>query len=422
MFRDSLTIAEEFCGLPDGLTHFDLLKLVKRAGREIGLSDRAIQLLEYYLLFTREQDWRKGARPIVYQSLYKTARDFCVGERQIQKLEQALFQAGALTWMDSGNHRRFGARDEETGEILFGYGVDLSPLATLAGLLRTKLQEKTIREAAWMQTKRKITAYRAKIRALIGELPAEQQWPIQGRYEAIAFTIRAYMTLEDLRTLAKSHADLLAETHQLLMPHDPALRSVKKSVDSSSMDASMGAHKYSTNQDSSDKSDSSSSKNNSFQESVAADPPPPANNGASGSQKDETEATPELSEDQEIRKIVASITWKQVLNAGSERFRAHVPLHPRPLEWSDLVEAASSLLPELGIHRSAWREACRVLGRSGAAICIMIIDQKVQLEPGSIRNPGGYLRELVARAKKGELNLHRSVFGLLRRAEPEKPS
>jgi hypothetical protein len=42
-----------------------------------------IQLLDYYVVFTQDQDWQEGARPIVYQSLYKTALDFGVGERQI---------------------------------------------------------------------------------------------------------------------------------------------------------------------------------------------------------------------------------------------------------------------------------------------------------------------------------------------------
>ena len=48
----------------------------------------------------------------------------------------------------------------------------------------------------------------------------------------------------------------------------------------------------------------------------------------------------------------------------------------------------------------------------------MVIDQKSQAAD-RVRNPGGYLREMTARAKKGELNLHGSVFGLLKRGTEE---
>lgn len=407
-FRETLAYSEDFKGLPDTLTHFDLLKLVKRAGREIGFSDRMIQLLEYYLLFTREQDWKPGSRPIVYQSLYKTALDFGVGERQIQKLEQALFEVGALTWHDSGNHKRFGARDPETGQIAYAYGVDLSPLAALHRVLEQKLLDKQIRDAAWMETKRQISWHRARIRALITELSDDQQTQAQQAYEEVAFSIRAYMPLDEIRDLMRRHEDLHQEIEQRLKNTETVEESVVTSSNYTSMDASLGAHNYSTNNPSSDKSEQSSHKDISFQESVAAGPTP--------HHKVEVEFSRQKSEeDRELADLLAKITWKQVLNAASERFKDHIPLHTRPLEWRDLVEAAHALLPELGIHKSAWWEACQVLGRNGAAICVMIIDQKAQMPGQTIRNPGGYLREMTARAKKGELNLHRSVFGLLRR-------
>jgi len=422
-FRNSLSLSDDFAGLPAGTTHFDLLKLVKRAGRELGFSDRMIQLLEYYLLFTREQDWKEGARPIVYQSLYKTALDFGVGERQIQKIEHALFEAGALTWADSGNHRRYGVRDEETGAILYAFGVDLSPLATLAQTLKDKLEEKMLRDAAWLETKRKISALRAKIRALITELSPEDAPEAQRAYALQAYSVRAYMSLEDLSALLRKHSELLEALKCQLQEHRSAAPRVSDTVIISSTDAFLDAHKYSTNYDSSDQSEQSSSQNNCFQESVAADPPPPVQVRAQSKESVEKPgADSETSEEESIKKALSSITWKQVMNAASDRFREHIPLHMRPLEWQDLVEAASALLPELGIHRSAWREACQVLGRSGAAICVMIIDQKAQSPGQAIRNPGGYLREMVARAKRGELNLHRSVFGLLRRSEQDKPA
>ncbi len=106
-----------------------------------------------------------------------------------------------------------------------------------------------------------------------------------------------------------------------------------------------------------------------------------------------------------------------MLNACSDRFKDHIPLHNRAMSWDDLIEAAHALLPTLKINKTAWWDACDTLGRSGAAICIMIIDQKSQDPENPVHNPGGYLRKMVARAKTGELNLQGSVFGLLKRGE-----
>ena len=50
-----------------------------------------IQLLDYYMAFTQDQDWKKGATPIVYQCIAKTALNMGVSERQIQRLEAALY-------------------------------------------------------------------------------------------------------------------------------------------------------------------------------------------------------------------------------------------------------------------------------------------------------------------------------------------
>ena len=121
--RASIEMAEAFEGLPAEVERYDLLTLVKRAGRQAGFTSGMIELLDYYMAFTREADWEEGARPIVFQSLAKTALDFGVSERNIQKTEKALFRAGAITWNDSGNHRRYGQRDPKSGRIAYAAGV-----------------------------------------------------------------------------------------------------------------------------------------------------------------------------------------------------------------------------------------------------------------------------------------------------------
>ena len=85
--RASLEQSQDFLGLEQDANRYDLLLLVKRVGKSAGFTTRMIELLDYYMAFTRDIDWEEGSSPIVYQSLAKTALDLDVSERQIQKLD-----------------------------------------------------------------------------------------------------------------------------------------------------------------------------------------------------------------------------------------------------------------------------------------------------------------------------------------------
>ena len=65
--RQSLEQCEDFAGLEENTNRYDLLLLVKRAGKSAGFSPRMIALLDYYMSFTRDIDWEEGSRPIVFQ-------------------------------------------------------------------------------------------------------------------------------------------------------------------------------------------------------------------------------------------------------------------------------------------------------------------------------------------------------------------
>lgn len=429
--RGADQFSDEFEGLAEDAKRFELLKLVKRVGAYAGFTSKMVQLLEYYLVFTKDCDWKAGNRPIVYQALSKTALDFGVSERQIQKLERALFEVGALAWNDSGNHRRYGSRDAETGEIIYAYGVDLSPLASLRPFLIAKDSEKKLADEAWMETKRQISWYRSQIRSMIAEareVKTLEHFSIQAEsnYEGIAISIRTYMDIKDLRTLLEAHKDLydvLMNTLEGTSPSlSPTLKDDQMSREYTSKDEQQFAHINNTNKTKYDKSYNSSSMSTKASEGSVR----PSQSSKLHKDAPVTLSKEGISESKEQWKAAISeelgrISWKQVLNACSDRFKQHFPMHDHPLAWSDIVDAASDMLPTLGISKSAWWEACSTLGRHGAAICIMVIDQKSQAtDPADrVRNAGGYLREMTARAKKGELNLHGSVFGLLKRGTGE---
>src|SRR5262249_55420430 len=80
--------------------------------------------------------------------------------------------------------------------------------------------------------------------------------------------------------------------------------------------------------------------------------------------------------------------------------------------WPDIVDAADWLRHDLGVSKPLWGEACIAMGREAAAIALAIVSAKPAEHFTS--SPGGYFYGMVAKAKAGELNLARTVWGLRR--------
>jgi len=429
--RVSIEQSHDFTGLEQNVNRYDLLLLVKRTGKHMGFSPRMIALLDYYMSFTRNIDWEEGSSPIIYQSLSKTALDIGVSERQVQRLEQSLFDIGALTWNDSGNHRRYGRRDGKSGQILYAYGVDLTPLAYLKPMLESKLQEKRLYDAAWMETKRQISWHRSQIRAVIAEMDvatAEEQrdysdemTTLQRSYAAIAAQIRTHLSLPTLRELLVSHQELYKHAVSLIDPCSAAITSQETNKMSSKNDTDVIDYN-STIKKQSNKLDTNRAHAQCFQKSSndsVLDKIQPSQLTQDSSEvgegtdqkKDQTDEADNLI----LKTGLQHITLKQALNASSEKFRDHMPIEPRPMNWNDFIEAAYRMREELCISQSSWARACAILGRSGAAISLLLTDQAQQREHNPVAKTGAYFNAMINRAKSGELNLHNSIFGILKK-------
>lgn len=397
---------EEEYGLDQDYDRYELLLLVKRAGKAAGFSNSMIALLEHYIMYTQNIDWQEGGFPIVFKSLENIALDMNLSPRQIQNLENQLHEAGAITWHDSGNHKRYGRRCPDTGMIEFAYGVELTPLAALKPVLERKLAEKQAYDRAWKETKRQISYYRRQIRAGLDALEQIGSLELAGlnrEYETISLSIRAHMNLERLEELLISHKELHSRVDSTFeMDEDCEL-----SQDISSKDVKNCAHIESTIQKQIFKKITGSDKRSCFQES------------RSRISENKTEP-PEQAEKSDLVSILESaglqhITNKQVLNAATPEFKDHIPLANRAMEWSDIVEAAYKRKDQLGISNAAWGRACQTLTRNGAAICLLLVDQGTQREENRVKSPIRYFNAMVSRAKSGELHLQKSVMGILKR-------
>ncbi len=396
IFRQSLQYSAEFSGLDEEVQRYDLLLLVKRVGKHAGFSARMIALLDYYISFTRDCDWEEGSRPIIYQSLSKTALDMGVTERQIQKLEHALFECGALTWHDSGNHRRFGKRDEKTGRILYAYGVDLGPLAALKPSLEEKLQEKQLYDAAWMETKRQISWYRSQIRSISNELfekgeeGVAQSTALSETYEPISMQIRTHMDLAKLRELLTAHKALYETALKFVEPHDKTKKSSPKSVQKFAVNKN-------TNNKQSDKSDLKMNEKDVCK------------------RKQHLKAAnkePTLSE-RMISARLHEIKVKDLSAVLSERAMIYLS-HSSQLTMQDFVDVAYKMKANLSISQNKWIEACEVLGREGAALSVLLTDFALDRSYSPVLKPAGYFSALIERARVGNLNLKASLEAILK--------
>ena len=87
----------------------------------------------------------------------------------------------------------------------------------------------------------------------------------------------------------------------------------------------------------------------------------------------------------------------------------------RPLRERDIIEASWRLLPLLDIHPSVWFEGQSALGDHGLALCLLLVDAGRDHSTYPVRNPGGFMREMVRRAKAGRLGVDASITALRRR-------
>lgn len=83
--------------------------------------------------------------------------------------------------------------------------------------------------------------------------------------------------------------------------------------------------------------------------------------------------------------------------------------------WHDLVRQTDHFAACIGVHKSAVHEGRLILGPERLAVALAITLQKVEdpNEDRKVNQAGGYIRGMIGKARRGELRLERSIFGLL---------
>ncbi|MDR3484343.1 MAG: plasmid replication protein RepC [Bradyrhizobium sp.] len=385
--------AQDFVGFGDnGPRPVQILGAFKAAAPFLGYGAKIVHAIDWLFRFTSPQDWREGARPIVWPSARMQQEELQLSPTRTKVLNRLLIELGLIAAKDSPNGKRYGRRDRE-GRIVEAYGFDLSPLAQRLEEFERIAQEGRAVRARMGQLRRRATVARKSI-AQIMEAVAEYRlmddiWlALQDETRVLSVALRRVERLEEMeigvigleRRQAEAQTRLTMQTEeQMNVNKDP------KGPDS-------GPHIYTYKpplnpiQDTVAASDGSSS--------AVAKPP-------------ETAKRPPVQTEAEERGRVLRLYPDEVAVIAP---RLGSYLRVGDPKWADVVNAADGLRRDLDISRPLWVEACQAMGREMAAIAVAVVSTKDS--DYFTRTAGHYFHGMVERAKRGELHLDRTLWGL----------
>ncbi|WP_108817340.1 plasmid replication protein RepC [Pseudovibrio sp. Alg231-02] len=441
--------ARSFAGLPVGVSRWDVLSLVKRLQRDLGLTATQVAHLEFLVGYTRDQDWQSGSNPIVYLTVSATANKRVICERQVLNIERALNRAGLVCWHDSGNLRRFGHRSAG-GELLQAFGVNLAPLAASYKRLYCMAQELEQRALVWKQQKTTLLLHKKVLRE---QLTLHPDHPAAGDAQKLLLSlprrIEARLTITQLLQWSKHLLQLIAVFHEAREPsstdqikEDPVAesgpqdRSCRKKTSDRSEIQFRHINTNNTKQTLSNERSSERTlpDGNDLKIALTANAEralekiehesaaPARQHLAADEDRSNSPPLPGLEPPSAQAVLLSSgiehITLKQVLACASPMLRDMIRNASKSggADWDSVIQAATLAAGYLGISKSAWQEVCSKLGSSAAATLIVIAERRSTDPATTINSYGGFVRGCLAKAKAGDLHLQKSVFGLLSKA------
>lgn len=380
--------ADHFTGVATGTAKpFGYLAAFQEAVPYLGLPSQAFMLVAWLVKQTMACDWEIGSRPIAWPSARHQQEFLNLSPARVKALNRALFEAGIFVIRDNEQGKRYGRRGPDK-RIIEAYGFDLSPLALRAEeFIRVAAEARAERER--MKTLRqRITIARRGIRQA-GELLATLDRPLPTGWAGLVNETAELVTAareversEDLILVAQAVESLKTQAEQWVKEYF-------KSVGTDPVGLAHEPHIIDTDL-ASDLSDTV----------IALD-------GGKGRGVTPT-MSPKLQSGQG-RQGVPGIRRPEQLLELFPRLEQYITA--REPGWADIVDAAGGALRhELGVSATLWGEACRVMGREGAALALAIVSTKA--EGFFTHGPGGYFGGMVRRAEKGELYLEKTIWAL----------
>ena len=390
-------LASDFEGFGDnGPRPGQILAAFKAAAPFLGYGSRIVHAVDWLFRFTAPQDWRQGARPIVWPSARMQQEELQLSMTRTKAINRLLIELGLIVAKDSPNGKRYGRRDRE-GRIIEAYGFDLSPMAQRLEEFERIAEEGRAVRARMAQLRRRATIARKgliQIFEAVNELGlTDANWRVlSDEARVLSQALKRVERLDEMEIGVAGLERRQAEAQQRL---EEQLGTSKKDVNQDAQGADSSPH-----------IDTYKTPLNPIQDTVMACEGSSSGTLAPPAHTDGPQKPAERTEREERGQVLR--LHPEELPVVAPRLRDY--LRTREPRWSDIVDAADMLRLDLDVSRPLWGEACRVMGRETAAIALAIVSTK---DPEHFtRTAGHYFHGMVERAKRGELHLDRTLWGL----------
>ncbi|MGO6748254.1 plasmid replication protein RepC [Rhizobium ruizarguesonis] len=376
------------------INKWQVLRDICDARTRLKLRDRALAVLNALLSFHPETNLAADDNLIVFPSNAQlSSRANGIADTTLRENLAVLVQAGIIHRRDSPNGKRY-ARKNSAGRIETAFGFSLAPLiaraAEFAGLAQAVASER--RQQAILRER--ITLLRRDIRKLISaaiEEGAEGNWhALEADYIAQVSRISRVHAIADLVLVEAALTELKSTVLN-------TLESQWKEEKNGANADDIGCHIQNQNTYSCNESEL-------LQNTEAGEKP--------GRLPDNLSAIEEVVH--EKPREGTRQPYKPLPLGMIVRFCPEITFygpHGRIDSWRDLMAAAIVVRSTLGVSPSAYQEACEVIGAENAAATMACILERA----GHIRSPGGYLRELTHKARRGEFSVASMLMALQRR-------
>lgn len=349
---------------------WQLLRAATEAREALGLSDRAVVVLDALLSFHPGKTLEAARPQIVFPSNRELSlRARGMAEATLRRHLAALVEAGLVLRRDSPNGKRFRRRGGE-GEA---FGFDLSPLAMAAAQLFETAERVREQARARDGLRTAIALHRRDCARVIEAALGEGR---EGDFLAYAARLAA---LAPLRRGASQDA-LAAREGELLRLRAEVENTYLSSLSTQEMDGRDAENERLHQNSNTDPSELTGQEKSRRRTAHPDD-----------AKLRQAERMPDLATVMRLCPDLADYARGPVRNLADFRAAA------------DLARAA------LGVSPSAYQRAREVMGEDGAACVVGAMLQRA----GEIRAPGGYLRELTSRAARGAF----SIWPMLRALE-----
>jgi replication initiation protein RepC len=349
------------------------------ARSRLGLQDRALAVLNALLSFFPTTELNNDKNLVVFPSNAQlSARANGIAGTTLRKCLAMLVEAGIIIRKDSPNGKRY-ARKGGEGDIEDAYGFSLAPLVARASEFAALAQDVAAEHRRFRVMKDRLTIVRRDVRKLI-TVGMDENLP--GDWAAAE---ACFIEIVGRFSRRPTLQDLVSSLDEMSLLHEEVSRMLEtqqKITKSDGNDIAFGCHIQNSNTESCNELEPRFEKKQGEKSEPDKTPRP----------KDEPEVFPLSMVLRACPEIVPFGTGGSIRN------------------WREMMLAAVTVRSMLGVSPSAYEDACDVMGQAGASIAIACIYERA----GHINSAGGYLRDLTAKARRGEFSLGPMLFTLVR--------